>query len=82
VVKDDDSLHDAGDPVGAAAEFSQKAPALQDGYGLFAETADLGMGAVVSPLPAFEPTAPERHPDGAPGALVSLVRLALVRLIM
>ena len=54
-----------------------KAPALQGGYGLFAETADLGMGAVVSPLPALEPTAPERHPDGAPGALVSLVRPAL-----
>jgi hypothetical protein len=39
-VKDEDSLHDVADAVGAVAEFPQEAPALQGGgHGLFSDTA-------------------------------------------
>ncbi len=77
MVKDEDGLHNVGDLVGATAEFPQQPPALEGGHGLLADTADLGVGTVVSPLPALESTTPEGHADGAAGTLVRLVRPAL-----
>lgn len=69
VTKDENGLDDRCDAVGAAAELSQEAPALQGGHGLLAEAADLGVRAVVPALPPLEATAAEGYPDGAAGAL-------------
>ncbi|MGY3064656.1 hypothetical protein ACVWZD_008978 [Streptomyces sp. TE3672] len=69
-MKDENGLDDRCDVVGAAAELSQEAPALQGGHGLLAEAADLGVRAVVPALPPLEATAAEGYPDGAAGALV------------
>jgi hypothetical protein len=54
VVEDEDCLHDVG-PSG--------------GHGLLADTADLGIGDVVSSLPRLEPTIPQRNTDVAACAL-------------
>jgi hypothetical protein len=72
VVKDEDGLHDVGDPVGAAAELPQEAPPLKGGHGLFAKAADLGVGGVVAALPSLESAASKRYPDGSAGALMLL----------
>ncbi|SCE52549.1 hypothetical protein GA0115242_146524 [Streptomyces sp. SolWspMP-5a-2] len=77
VVKDKNGLDDRGDAGDAAAESSQKAPALQSCHGLLAEAADLGVCAVVPTLPSLEATTSERDADGVVGSLVRLVRPAL-----
>lgn len=76
MVKDEYGLHQVGDPVGAAAELSQEASALEGGHGLLAVAADLGVGGVVAPLPPFEAAAPKRYSDGSAGALIRFARPA------
>ena len=73
VVKNEDGLHDVGDPVGAAAEFPRQAPAFEGGRVLLTEAADLGVGGVVAPLPSLGATASDRDADGVAGLLVRLV---------
>lgn len=75
-MKDEYGLDDVGDPVGAAAELPQEAPALQDGHGLLADAPDLGVADVVTSLPSLQPAAPEGDSDVPTGALVGLVRPA------
>ncbi len=57
--------------------FRRRRQPLEGGHGLFAEAADLGVGAVVPALPSLEAAASERDSDGVAGPLVRLVRPAL-----
>lgn len=42
MVKDEYGLHEVRNPVGAAAELVEQTPALQDGFGVLVDAADLG----------------------------------------
>ncbi len=53
-MKDENGLYDVGDPLGAAAELSQEAPAFEGRHDLFADASDLGVAAVAE---AYWPTA-------------------------
>ena len=63
MVKGEEGLHDVGNPVGAASELPQEAPALEGGHGPLAEAADPGVGGVVAALPSLEAAASKRYPD-------------------
>lgn len=74
----EDGLDDARDAGGRAAKSAEQAPGLEGGDGRFGEGADLGVGSVYGLLAGGErlPSAAERDPDGAVGALVPPVRPA------
>lgn len=69
----EDGSDEVSDPVGAASDLAEDAPALQRGNGLFADAADLCVGGVVAALPPLEFPAADRHPNVSPRRLVRAI---------
>lgn len=72
VQKDKNGFHYVGHTVGAAAELSEEAPALEGGHGPLANAANLGVGGVVASLPPLETASLERDSNRVARALVCL----------